>query len=68
MATPEMKCTSCIYFKANDMAGTTGECRRYPPTVVFDSEEAAFLSSFPTIDYPQATYCGDCTVPAGDDE
>ena len=62
MATTDMKCINCIYFRPADMTGSTGDCHRFPPIVVFDAEEAAFLSAFPTIDSPLDIYCGECTV------
>lgn len=63
MASPKLNCLNCIYFAPADTTGSTGDCRRFPPIVVFDNEEGAFLSAFPTIDNPNNNYCGECTVP-----
>lgn len=63
MATTEMKCINCIYFKPADMTGSSGDCKRYPPVVVFDAEETLFLSAFPSIDSPSNNYCGEFAIP-----
>lgn len=52
-------CIDCLWFKSHDETATKGICKRYPPTMAWDSEEQVPVTIATPVYEPEFDYCGE---------
>lgn len=52
-------CIDCMWFKSHDETATKGICKRYPPTMCWDSDDQIPVAIATPVYEPEYDYCGE---------